>query len=106
MTSDQVSTSVAAIEHEAEDILESARKQASEIVLKARDEAKNIISCKPPVDEFKKESMGIIEKAKDEAAKKVSEAENAYERIIKLAEPRVGGISERILNIVTGVASK
>jgi F0F1-type ATP synthase membrane subunit b/b' len=106
MTSEKVSTSVASIEKEAENILESAKKQAGEIILKAKDEAKSIISCKPPVDEFKKESASIVHKATESADKKFRDAENEYARIMKLAEPRINDISKRILNIVTGVISK
>jgi vacuolar-type H+-ATPase subunit H len=106
MTSDQVPASVASIEKEAENILESAKKQAGEIILKAKDEAKSIVSCKPPVDEFKKESRSIVKKATDSANKIVRDSEKEYARIMKLAEPRINDISERILNIVTGVISK
>ena len=106
MTSDKVSTSVASIEHEAENILESAKKQAGEIVLKAKDEAKSIVSCKPPVEEFQKESANIVQKATKSADEKVQDAEKEYARIIKHAESRIDELSERILNIVTGVISK
>ena len=106
MTSDKVSTSVASIEHEAENILESAKKQAGEIVLKAKDEAKSIVSCKPPVEEFQKESANIVQKATKSADEKVQDAEKEYARILKHAGPRIDELSERILNIVTGVISK
>jgi vacuolar-type H+-ATPase subunit E/Vma4 len=106
MTSDQMSTSVASIEQKAEDILESARKKADDIILKARNEAKDIVSCKPPVEDFKKESQSIVQKAKDSAVKAVQNAEDEYGRIKKLAEPKVSDVSERILNIVTGVTSR
>ena len=106
MTWDQVPASVASIEKEAENILESAKEQAAEIILKAKDEAKSIVSCKPPVDEYKEESASIVHKATESADKKVRDAEKEYARIIKLAEPRINDISERILNIVTGVISK
>lgn len=106
MTSDKVPASVASIEKEAENILESARKQAGEIILKAKDEAKDIVSCKPPVEEYKKESADIVNKAKESADKKIRDAEQEYARIIKLAESKVEELSERILNIVTGVTSK
>ena len=106
MTSDEVSTSVASIEKEAENILEAAKKQAGEIILKAKDEAKSIVSCKPPVDEFKKESASIVQKATKSADKKIKDAEQEYARIIKLSESRIDALSERIMNIVTGVISK
>ena len=106
MTSDIVSTSVASIEQEAENILASAKKQAGEIILKAKDEAKNIVSCKPPIDEFKNESVSIVHKATESADKQVRDAKNEYNRIIDLAKPRIDDISERILSIVTGVTMK
>jgi vacuolar-type H+-ATPase subunit E/Vma4 len=106
MTSDQMSTSVASIERKAEDILDSARKKAGDIISKARNEAKDIVSCKPPVGDFKKESQGIVQKAKEAAVRAVQDAEDEYSRIKKLAEPKISNVSERILNIVTGVTSK
>lgn len=106
MTSDQVSTSVASIESKAEDILESARKKAGDIISKAKNEAKDIVSCKPPVEDFKKESEGIVQKAKDSAVKAVQDAEGEYDRIKKVAEPKISEVTERILNIVTGVTTK
>ena len=106
MTSEKVSTSVASIEQEAENILESARKQAGEIILKAKEEAKNLVSYKPPIDEFKNESASIVHKATESAGKQVKDAENEYDRIIKLAEPRIDEVSKRILNLVTGVTTK
>lgn len=106
MTSDQMSTSVASIERKAEEILESARKKAVDTISKARNEAKDIVSCKPPVEDFKKESHIIVQKAKESALRIVQDAEDEYNGIKKLAEPKINDVSQRILNIVTGVTSK
>ena len=98
----EITSSVEALEGEAEKILEEARTRASEILLEAREEAKKIVSSQLPLDEIKTECDRIVSKARAEAAKKIKDSEKKATEIGSNADKKVKEITELVVNIVTG----
>ena len=99
----KISKSVEDIESEAERILEEARTRANEILLKTKEEAKEILSSQLPMDEVKKECQKIIHNAKVEADKKNKDAANKASEIGITSDKKIEGVVERIVNIIIGV---
>jgi len=100
--SKEVTSSVEAIEIEAEKILKEARARANEILLKAREESKEILSSKLPMDEVKTECGKIINKAKAQGDRKIEDSEKKASEISTNADKKVEGIVAFIVSIITG----
>lgn len=106
MSSEEVAHSVETIEAEAERVLEVARTRATEIFLKAKEEADKILSSELPMAEVKMECEKTIEKAKEEADRKLEESRTKASEIRANAERKVEQILQRIVRIITGANSK
>lgn len=102
MSTEEMTSSVETIEVEAERILEEARNRASEILLKANEEANKILSSEPPMNEVKAECERIIHKAREEADKKVEDFRKKASEIRATAGKKVDKITERIVSNITG----
>jgi len=98
----EITSSVEALEVEAEKILEEARTRASEILLEAREEAKKMLSSQLPLDEIKTECDKIVSKARAEADEKIKGSEKKAVEIGINADKKVKEITELVVNIVTG----
>jgi len=98
----EFASSVEAIDAEAEKILEEARTRASEILRKGREEAKDIVSSQPPMDDVKEEYERIIHEARAEADKKIEESRKKASEISTSADSKVQKVAERIVDIITG----
>jgi vacuolar-type H+-ATPase subunit H len=106
MSAKEMSSSVEAIEAEAEKILKEARSKTNDILLKANDEAGKILSARLAVDEVKKECEQIIEQAREAADKKVKESKNQASKIKTNIEKKADKIIGRIVNSITGADLK
>ncbi len=102
MSAEEMTSSVETIEAEAERILEEARNRASEILLKANEEANKILSSELPMDEVDAECQRIIHKAREEADKKVEDSRKKAAEIKTEVGNKVDKITERIVSIITG----
>jgi len=98
----EITNSVEALEVEAEKILETAKTRASEILLKAREEAKKILSSPLPLDAVKTEYDRIVSRARAEADEKIRDSEKRAAEIGINADKKVKEITELVVNIVTG----
>jgi len=98
----EITNSVEALENEAEKILEKAKTRASEIFLEAREEAKKILSSPLPLDALKTEYDRIVSGARAEADEKIRDSEKRAAEIGINADKKVKGITELVVNIVTG----
>ena len=98
----EITTSVEALEAEAEKILEEARTRASTTLLEAREEAKKMLSSQLPLDEIKTECDKIVSKARAEADEKIKDSEKKAAEIGINADKKVKEITELVVNIVTG----
>ena len=103
---EKVTSSIESIEGEAEKLLESARNQANEILLKANEESQKILSAEFSMDDVKAECKDIIEKAKEDAASSVKDSKSRAQDIKAAADKKVEEIVQRMLNTVTGEKSK
>jgi len=102
MSAEEMTSSVETIEAKAEKILEEARNTASEILVKANDEANKILSSELPVDEVKAECQEIIGKAREEADKKVEDSRQKATEIKAAIGNKVNKVAERIVSTITG----
>jgi len=102
MSAEEMTSSVETIEVEAERILEEARNRASEILLKANEEANKILSSELPMDEVKAECQKIIHKAREEADKKVEDSREKASEIKAEVGNKMDKITERIVINITG----
>jgi len=102
MSAEEVTSSVETIEVEAERMLEEARGKANGILLKANEEAGKILSSKLPMDEVKAECERIIDKAREEADKKVEDSRKNATEIKAEVGNKVDKITERIVSNITG----
>jgi vacuolar-type H+-ATPase subunit H len=98
----EITNSVEALEVEAEKILEDARTRANEILVKARDEARRIVSDQLSMDEVKTECDTIVSRAREDADTKTKDSEKKATEISINADKRVEEITELVVNIVTG----
>ena len=97
---ENITTSVEAIEKEAQKILDSAEKQASQILREAADKVKKISSSKLALDEVQVEASGIIQKARQQAEEISKSAQQESLRLRSTSEDKIDTITKRILNIV------
>lgn len=102
MSAEEITSSVETIEIEAEKTLEEARSRANEIILKAKEEASRILSSEVPLDEAKRECEQILSKAREKANQKVEKSKKEASEIRTNAGKKMGKITERIVNIITG----
>jgi len=102
MCAEEITSSVETIELEAEKTLEEARSRANEIILKAKEESSRILSSAVPLDEVKRECQQIISKARQKANQEVEESKKEASKVRTDAGKKMGKITERIVNIITG----
>jgi F0F1-type ATP synthase membrane subunit b/b' len=100
--SEEMTSSVEALEAKAEKILAEANTRASDIVLEAKEEAKKMLSSQLPLDEVKAESEKIVSKAQAEADTRMKDAEKTAGEITINADKKVKEITELVVNIVKG----
>ena len=105
MCAEKITSSVETIEIKAEKMLEEARSRASEIILKAKEEARRILSAEMPMDEVKREREHILSEARQKANQEAEASKKKASKIRTNATKKVGKITERIVNIVTGAES-
>lgn len=102
MCAEKITSSIEIIEIKAEKMLEEARSRANEIILKAKEEASRILSAEMPMDEVKREREHILSEARQKTNQEVEESKKKASKIRTNATKKVGKITERIVNIVTG----
>jgi vacuolar-type H+-ATPase subunit H len=102
MCAEKITSSVETIEIKAEKMLEEARSRANEIILKAKEEASRILSAEMPMDEVKREREHILSEARQKTNQEVEESKKKASKIRTNATKKIGKITERIVNIVTG----
>jgi len=102
MSAEEITDSVETIEAEAEKILEKARKQASGIILEAKDKAGRIISAELSLEEIEEEKEQTINAAQKQANREIEDAKKRATGIREGAAKKTNKIVERIVNIVTG----
>ena len=106
MPAKEMTSSVEAIEVEAEKILKEAQSKANDILLKANEEVSKALSAKLPMDKVKKESEKIINQAKKEADKKVEESKKKASEMKTDVKKKAEKIIERIVSNITGAELK
>ena len=106
MSAEQITSSIESIENEAEKTLDKARSRANDIILKAKEEADKVLSSEVPLDDVKGECEQILVKARKKADKKVEEAKKKASEIRTGTTKKVGKITERIVDIITGAEVK
>ena len=99
---EEITNSVEALEAEAEKMLAEAKTRANEILLKAREEAKKMLSSQLPLDEVKTECDKIVSKAKAEADKKIRDSEEKAAEISINADKKVKENTGLVVSIVRG----
>ena len=82
----KISKSVEDIESEAERILEEARTRANEILLKTKEEAKEILSSQLPMDEVKTECRRLYITLRQKPIRKTSMLRT---KLLKLESPLI-----------------
>ena len=102
MSAEQITGSIESIENEAEKTLEKARSRASEIILKAKEEAGGILSSEVHLGDVKGECEQILKEAREKADKEVEVSKKKASEIRAGASKKVGKITERIVDIITG----
>ncbi|MFC1900747.1 hypothetical protein ACFLYN_04050 [Chloroflexota bacterium] len=103
---EKVSSSIENIEGEAEKLLESARTQANEILVKANEESQQILSAEFSTDDIKADCQKIVEKAKGDADNQAGDSTKKAKEVKEAAEKKVDEIAQRITNMVTGADTK
>ena len=106
MCAEKITSSVENIEIKAEKTLEQARSRASEIILKAKEEAGRILSAEMPMDEVEKEREHILSEARQKANQEVETSKKKASKIRADASKKIEKITGRIVNIVTGAESR
>jgi vacuolar-type H+-ATPase subunit H len=103
MSEKQTASGIEGIEVEAERILKEARERASEILLKANEEADRISSSGLALEEARAVCTGIVEEAKEEADRKIEEARVQASEIRARVDSKMRGIVSRLVHEITGV---
>jgi len=99
---EEITSSVEAIEVEAEKVLADARTRANEILLQAREEAKKTLAAQLDMDEVKAFSEKFVSRAQTEAGKKIEDAEKQADEISATADKKVKEITKLVTDIVIG----
>lgn len=102
---EEVTSNVEAIEVEAEKLLQEARSKADEILLKAKEEARKILSSELPMGEAEAERENIVHKAREEADKKVQDSRRHAAEIRTNAGKKTKEFVSSIVAIITGAKS-
>lgn len=103
MSLEKSAINVETIEAEAEKIIQMARSRASEILMKANEEANNILNSRTALEPVKVECENILQKAKKESEARVEEA-RIKATVIKGEMSKKGqGLVSRMVNEITGV---
>jgi len=100
---EEITTDIETIEAEAEKITNSAKSRADEILLKAKEEANQILSRDFPMEEVKTECQNIVRRAREEAERKVEDSTKRAAQIRANADSKIAKIAERMTSILTGV---
>jgi len=103
MPAEKITASVENIEVKAEKVLEEARSRASEIIMKAKDEAAKILAAELSLDEVAKEREQIIKQAEQKAAREIEAAQKRAVAMKEGAGQKTGEIAKRIASVVSGV---
>jgi len=99
---EKITSSVESIEIEAEKVLKEARIKAAKILRKGDEDARKILLAKVSLDEVRAECEQIINKARKEANKELKEAKRKAVGIKASTSKKGGGITKRIVGIITG----
>lgn len=102
MCAEELKNSVESIEAKAEVILKEARNKSSETLLRANEEANKILSSELALDEVKLQCAEIINKAKEEADRKIEEAKKKTSEIKVSANEKVVKIVGRVASNISG----
>ena len=100
-----IASGVKAIEVEAERILADARAKANDILLRARDEARQILAAELPMDEVKASCKEVTQRATKEANAELARLEKKASEISADAGKKVDRLADLIVSIVTGAKS-
>ncbi len=98
----EITSSVEALEGEAEKILARAKTRAGEILLEAREEARRVLSSQLPLDQVKTEADRIVSKARAEAQSKIRDSERQAAQISISADKKIEELTKLVVNIVRG----
>ncbi len=101
MASD-ITGSVQAMETEAARVLDEAKAKASDILQKAREEARSMTSADLPLDDAKAEAERIVKDAKQTADADMKKAEKEAEDIRSKTAGKTDDYAKQIVTIVTG----
>ncbi|MFC1919026.1 hypothetical protein ACFLWW_03545 [Chloroflexota bacterium] len=99
---EKITSDIETIEAEAEKITNSAKSRADEILLKAKEEASQILSRDLPMEEIKTECQEIVRRAKEEAERKTEDSTKKASLIRTNADSKIVKIAERMASIITG----
>ncbi|MFC1981950.1 hypothetical protein ACFLUN_00525 [Chloroflexota bacterium] len=99
---EKITSDIETIEAEAEKITNSAKSRADEILLKAKEEASQILSRDLPMEEIKTECQEIVRRAKEEAERKTEDSTKKASLIRTNADSKIVIIAERMASIITG----
>lgn len=106
MPGEDITGSVEGIEAEAEKTLEDAHKQAAEIIREAKEEASKIADAEVSLDNIEEEREQILAEARERADKSLEEAKKQAAGIRDTAGRKKDKSIKRIVNIISGAASK
>lgn len=99
---EEIITTIATIEKEAENVLEEAQASARQILTNAREEATRLLSSKLPLAEITIEHDRIIRAAEEEANRQIEESKKKASELRTTAEERIQRAASLILNYVKG----
>lgn len=106
MPAEEITSSVEMIEAEAEKTLKEAQRRASEIILKAKEEARVILASEVSLDEVKRECEQTLDGAREKAAREIEQSKKDASEIRAGSGKKVAEIAGRIVNIVSGAGSR
>lgn len=101
MASD-ITGSVQAMETEAARVLEEAKAKASDILQKAREEARSMASAELPLDDVKAEAKKIVSDAEKKAGTDMKQADKEAEEIKSKTAGKTEEYAKQMVGIVTG----
>ncbi len=101
MASD-IQGSVQAMEAEAAQVLEEARSRASDILQKAREEARSMSFAELPLDDVKADCDKMVKDAEQKAATVMQQAEKQAEGIKSSAGGKADQYTKLMVSIVLG----
>ena len=102
MSAEEMTSSVETIEVKAEKLLKEARNKANEVLLGANEEINKLLSAELPVDEVKSECEEIIQKAREEADRRVEDSRKKASEIRATVGKKTDVIANRLVSDITG----